>query len=101
MFRKLFSKIIDAIDTRSKNPRATFAIDGFDEDGRIKVTFNWNAAFIKKIRSMGFDAETDEDCVQLFYYTSQMRPSGLGGDDPVQPTAHPGLSDRPNTIIRQ
>ena len=101
MLRKLITRIADFLDGRSDVPRASFAIDGFDDAGQIKVTFNWNAAFITKIREMGFDAETDEDCVQLFYYTSQMRPAGLSGDDPVQPTAHPLLSDRPNTIIRQ
>lgn len=83
----------EAIET----PWAVFEIMGFAEDGRIKVSFNWNPAFITKIHALGFQAETEEDSVQLFFYASQMKPTELaGGDDGVGTTAHPQLSGQQN-----
>ena len=58
-------------------PWAMFEIVGFEDDGRIKVEFNWNSAFIKHLDTLGFTAETEEDTVQLFFYTSQMKPTTL------------------------
>lgn len=85
----------EAIDT----PWATFEIGGFEDDGRVKVLFNWNDAFIAKIHSLGFQSETEEDSVQLFFYAAQLRPTQLsGGDDPVQSLEHPQLSDQQNTF---
>lgn len=92
--RDLYFDEQEALET----PWATFEVTGFDENG-IRVEFNWNSAFVSKIRSLGFEAETEEDCVQLFFYTSQMRPAGLSGDDPVQSTSHPMLSERQNIIV--
>lgn len=57
-------------------PRASFTVVGFEE-GRIKVEFDWNDAFIKTINALGFVAETEEDTVQLFFYASSMRPTEL------------------------
>lgn len=85
----------------STEPWASFEIAGFEVDGRIKVKFNWNAEFIKRIKAIGFEAETDEDTVQLFFYTSSMRPTNLAADaedDMVQPSAHPQLSQASNEI---
>lgn len=75
-------------------PWANFEIDGFEDDGRIKVSFNWNRAFIEKIRALGFQAETEDDTVQLFFYTASMRPTELSDvdDEPVQSAEHPTLS---------
>lgn len=61
----------------STEPWAIFEIAGIESDGRIKVQFNWNDAFISAINAMGFEAETEDDAVQLFFYTSQMRPTTL------------------------
>ena len=82
---------------QTKEPWAMFEVIGFEDDGRIKVEFNWNDSFIKHLNSMGFQAETEEDTVQLFFYASQMRPTELsGGDDPVQSDSHPTLSGQMN-----
>lgn len=70
-------------------PWACFEVVGFETDGRIKVQFNWNDAFIKKIKELGFEAETEDDCVQLFFYTSSMRPTQLS--ETVAPSEHPNL----------
>lgn len=83
----------------SQFPWATFEVIGFEDNGRVKVEFNWNAEFIRRIRALGFDAETDEDCVQLFFYASQLRPTELSeGDDPVNSTEHPTLSGQQNVL---
>lgn len=80
-------------------PWATFEVGGFEDDGRVKVMFNWNRAFIDKIQELGFHAETEEDSVQLFFYTAQLRPTQLAaGDDPVQSDEHPELSPQQNII---
>lgn len=82
-------------------PWASFEIEGFEDDGRIAIKFNWNDAFIKKIKDLGFEAETEEDTVQLFFYTSSMRPTSLAADpedDAVQSDGHPQLSKVTNEI---
>lgn len=93
--RELFIEEQKKLET----PWAVFEITGFETDGRIKVEFNWNDAFIAKINELGFQAETAEDSVQLFYYTSQARPENLSvGDDPVQSAEHPALSSQQNVL---
>jgi hypothetical protein len=82
-------------------PWASFEINGFSDDGQVKVNFSWNPAFIKKLKELGFQAETAEDSVQLFFFTSSLRPSGLAADptdDPVQSAAHPSLSSISNEL---
>lgn len=81
-------------------PWASFEVVGFEDDGRVKVHFTWNEAFISKIKGIGFDAETDEDRVQLFFFTSSMRPTALAANDDqaVQSDAHPQLSSINNEL---
>ncbi len=77
----MLDKLRSALKRRSKEPWASFEVAGFDENGQIKVEFDWNAAFIKKINALGFQAETEEDTVQLFFYASSMRPTELSGNE--------------------
>lgn len=95
--RDNFIKSNEAID----EPWAMFEIIDFPSDGQIKIEFNWNDAFIARIQSLGFQAETDEDSVQLFFYASQMKPSALAEEDaPVQSGAHPALSSATSRIVQ-
>lgn len=105
--RRLFKRERSLTDLRaqyitaqeaSDEPWASFDVIGFEENGRIKVRFHWNDAFIVKLNELGFQAETEEESVQLFFYASQMRPTSLGGDDPVQSDEHPQLSGQQNLI---
>jgi len=87
-------------------PWAMFEVVGFEDDGRIKVEFNWNQAFIEHLDTLGFTAESEEDTVQLFFYTSQMRPTNIGqaveddeDDLPVNEDL-PMLSDPNNRVMR-
>jgi hypothetical protein len=88
---------------REASPKAwaSFEIDGFEPDGRVAIKMKWNPAFITHLKSLGFEAETEEDTVQLFFYASSMRPTHLASDpqdDAVQSAAHPGLSTIVNEI---
>lgn len=85
----------------STTPWAAFEINGFEPDGRIAINMKWNPAFIKHLKTLGFEAETEQDTVQLFFYASSMRPQHLAsdpGDDAVQSEAHPALSNIVNEI---
>jgi hypothetical protein len=93
------------IEAQEQNPEpwAMFEIIGFEDDGRIKVSFNWNKVFISHLDKLGFTAETEEDTVQLFFYASQMRPTGLSeasGDPAVQTSDLPNLSENVNRVAR-
>lgn len=90
---KLLRKALTWSRNNSKHPWASFEVLGFEDDGRIKVTCSWNKAFINKIYELGFRAETEEDSVQLFFYTAQARPTELDGAevDQAQSTGHPNL----------
>ncbi len=85
---------------RSEVPWACFEVTDLGaEADRVRVEFNWNSAFIEQLNRLGFQAETEEDSVQLFFYASQMRPTELaGGDDTVQSVEHPTLSRQSNTL---
>jgi hypothetical protein len=114
-FKRLFGRGVEEVDDGvvldeardafidaqedSPEPWAMFEISGFEDDGRLKVGFSRNQPFIDKIRELGYVAETEDDSVQLFFYTSQMRPTQLSvGDDPVQSAEHPQLSGQQNVL---
>jgi hypothetical protein len=83
-------------------PWAMFEVTGFEDDGRVKVEFNWNKPFINVMDQLGFTAETEEDTVQLFFYASQMKPTSLelaGGDETVQSEDLPQLSANTNRMV--
>ena len=100
MVRKLLEKLLDKRREASSEPWASFEVTGFEEDGRIKVQTNWNSAFIAKIYELGFKAETEEDSVQLFFYTAQARPTEFDGadEDPAVSSGHPNLQSDTHTL---
>lgn len=107
MLKKLFGnsgsrEAFVAAREAEKEPWAMFEVTGFDGDGRIKVEFSWNEPFLKKLDELGFTAETPEDTVQLFFFTSQMKPTilGMGGDETVQSNDLPTLSPNANRMVK-
>jgi len=85
---------------RIKDPWAMLEVQAIEDDGRVKMAFDYNAAFLDKVKAMGFQAETDEDTVQLFFMASGLRPVALsGGDEAVQSSEHPGLA-QPQNVLR-
>lgn len=97
---KLLTKLLDKARMKSPIPWASFEVHGFEEDGRIKVVCNWNKSFITKIHALGFQAETEEESVQLFFYTAQARPTELDGmeQDPAISSGHPNLQSDTHTL---
>ena len=94
-FRSDYLRGQEALDT----PWACFEIVGFEDDGRIKVEFNFNDPFIEKIHDLGFQGETPEDSVQLFFYASQLKPTELDGAQAViQSDNHPALNGSQNIV---
>jgi hypothetical protein len=101
MVRTFFQKLYSAVSNRSKTPWAVLEIQDIEDGGRVKIGFDFNQAFIEHVKKMGFQAETDEETVQLFFMASALRPITLaGGDEAVQPDAHPQLSSNQNTIVK-
>jgi hypothetical protein len=94
MVKKLLQKALNLAQSNAKEPWASFEIVGFEKDGRIKVITSWNKAFIKAIYALGFQAETEEDSVQLFFYTAQARPTEFDGaeENPAISSGHPNLA---------
>ena len=97
---KLLQRALNACRNNAKDPWASFEVVKFEKDGRIKVVCSWNKQFIKTIHNLGFKAETDEDSVQLFFYTASMRPTELEGvsEDEAKSAYHPNLSSDTNVL---
>lgn len=95
--RSLFSRAM----RKAEAPWAMLEIEAFEVDGRVRVSFDYNDAFVQKVKDLGFQAETDEDTVQLFFLTAGLRPTQLmAGDAAVQPDAHPNLSSQQNVLVQ-
>jgi len=100
MVNELLQKFLTKRRDKSEEPWAAFEVTGFEKDGRIRVTTNWNKSFIKKIHELGFHAETEEDSVQLFFYTAQARPTAFDGaeEDPAISPGHPNLQSDTHSL---
>lgn len=79
----------DSAFTNISEPRASFTVTAIETDGRIRVEFDWNETFITKINALGYQADTQEDTVRMFFYASSMRPEYLSPD--IQDLASPAL----------
>ncbi len=76
-------------------------VQAFESAGRVQLGFDYNPAFVEKVKALGFQAETDEDTVQLFFLASALRPMSLvGGDEAVQSAEHPALSSQQNVLVQ-
>ena len=64
----------EAIREDDTEPWASFEIGNIERDG-IKVTFNWNAAFIEQIAKMGIPSGSEEEMVQNFFTLIKMAPA--------------------------
>lgn len=101
MVRNLLQRLYSTASARSTKPWAVLEVQDIEDGGRVKIGFDYNKAFIERVKKMGFHAETDEETVQLFFMASALRPITLaGGDAAVQPDAHPQLSSNQNTLVQ-
>jgi hypothetical protein len=103
MFNKLIRRLFTSQQEKSKEPWASFEITNVERDGRAKVAFSWNEAFINYIHKQGVQGMSDEESVQLFFMMARMSPEEqaiLGGDETVQSAAHPNLSQPANRFYQ-
>lgn len=101
MVKGLVQRLFGRVMRQQKTPWAMLEIQAFEPDGRIRMGFDYNPAFVEKIKELGYQAETDEDTVQLFFVASALRPMHLaGGDEAVQSNEHPNLSSQQNVLAQ-
>lgn len=97
MKRSLLTKLQELLRKKSKKPWASFETGGPTNDGRLEFTMSWNDAFIDVLKRAGYDGETEEEMVQMFYLSTQMIPESLM-DDVVNPSATPNLTNEANIL---
>lgn len=99
MKRSLLSKLQELLRKKSKKPWASFETSG-PIDGRLEFTMSWNDAFIHGLKVAGYEGQTEEEMVQMFYLSTQMLPESLLEDDVVNPSATPNLTNEANILRR-
>jgi hypothetical protein len=99
MKRSLLTRLQELLKKKSKKPWASFETSGPSKDGRLEFTMSWNDAFIDVLKRAGYEGETEEEMVQLFYLSTQMIPESLM-DDAVNPSATPNLTNEANILRR-
>ena len=50
----------------SKSPWLEIISEGIEPDGRVRLEFDWNTAFIEHIREHGFVGHNEEECVKMY-----------------------------------
>lgn len=100
MKRSFLTKLQEIIHKKSKKPWASFETSGPTPDGRVEFTISWNDAFIDILKKAGYDGQTEEEMVQLFYISTQMIPESMMNDDTVNPSATPNLTNEANILRR-
>ncbi len=50
----------------SKKPWLEIISEGIESDGRVRLEFDWNSAFIEHIREFGFVGHNEEECVRMY-----------------------------------
>lgn len=85
----------------SKKPWAAFETAGPSRDGILEFSISWNPAFVSNLRQLGYDGNTDEEVVQLFFLSTRVLPENLlqpAADNAVNPDAMPRLSSEANHL---
>lgn len=87
-----------------RKPHFEFLTDGVpDEHGLMKMDMEWNKAFMKNIRVMGFTGHTEEECVQGFLGSLFLGMAGANADNipSADPNVQPSIStDGNNRLIK-
>lgn len=102
MKHSFLSKLQEFIKKFSKKPWASFETTGPQSDGRLEFTISWNNAFIDVLKKAGYEGETEEEMVQLFYLSTQMLPENIIDEMEmgVNPDATPNLTNEANILRR-
>jgi hypothetical protein len=101
MKRSWLIRLKEKLVAHSPKPWACFETTGPGADGRIEFSISWNVEFIKQLRSAGFEAETEEAMVQMFFVSARMIPENPllnEDDDTINPEAMPRLTSEANIL---
>ena len=98
MKRGILTAIVEIIRKMSKKPWASFETSGPDKDGRVAFTISCNKAFIERLKKAGYQGDSEEELVQLFFISSQMLPEHLMEDDSINPAEMPKLTSEANIL---
>lgn len=101
MKRSILTKLLEWRHKRSSKPWASFETAGPTPDGRVEFTMSWNDAFIDVLKRAGYEGQTEEEMVQLFYLSTQMIPENFLDElDVINPEATPKLTSEANILRR-
>lgn len=76
----------DRENIEHEEPRLEVLHFGVDEDGRVKMSLDWNTAFIKHLKAHGINAPTEEEAVEIYLMLLQRQVDesfGVGNEDVV------------------
>ncbi len=94
--RKLLLWLLDKTQQRSKEPFGAYFTTGI-HGGQAPIQFIWNKAFVDNLRTYGYDCETEEETVELFYIATLPTPQQYAdADEAVNSEDHPRLSNDGN-----
>lgn len=100
MKRGFLTSLKEFLRKRSKKPWAAFETSGPDAEGRLEFTMSWNNSFVNRLKSVGYEADSEEEMVQMFFISTAMIPENLVGDDSINPSSMPKLSSEANYLKR-
>jgi hypothetical protein len=100
--RKLLLWLLDKTQQKSKEPFGGYFTTGIQPNGQAPIQFIWNSAFIENLERYGYQCDTEEETIELFYVAT--RPTNslikeLETQPAINSVEHPTLSD-PSNIIR-
>lgn len=95
-----FSKldVFTWMNRRGKTPWARFTFKGIVEDGIVPIEFDYNDAFIKQLRDIGFEGINEDEIVQQFMISLVM-PKAVE-DDIINSSSHPTLTSEMNALVK-
>jgi hypothetical protein len=98
--RKFLIWLLDKTQAGNSEPFGCYFTSGI-QNGQAPIQFVWNKAFVENLRAFGYDCETEEETVELFYIAT--RPTPQQYDDPeevVNSEDHPLLSNDTHSLRR-
>jgi hypothetical protein len=102
MKRSWLIRLKEKLVSRSSKPWACFETSGPSAEGRIEFSISWNTQFIKQLRAAGFEADTEEAMVQMFFVSARLIPEQSMlpdiDEDVVNPEEMPRLTSDANIL---
>lgn len=98
--RKILIWLLDKSQQHNKEPFGCYFTSGI-HNGQAPIQFVWNKAFIDNLRMAGYECETEEETVELFYVATRPTPQQYEDlEESVNSDDHPRLSNDANYLRR-